>query len=218
MAVLLSLGLADLSRELGETTTDTSTTRVNNYNDAVVQFFNEKKWPFSLKKDTTLVTIASTQTYTIPMTDWRAPGGIKYIKIGSTDYKPIEYEDRDNSSFDQGQYFYVNPENTQITFLKDITTAGTTITIYYYAIATRQTDTATGSFALLPDRYRRTVAYLAANFVLRGRHMNGEANDRLKLYRQDVQNASLQQSERTTNLPKTFGMFTKFTRWGRRYP
>lgn len=218
MAVLLSTGLSDLSRELGETTTDTSTPRVNHYNDAVMQFFNERKWPFAVKKDTSLVTIADTETYNIPMTDWRTPGGVKLIQIGSTDYKPIEYDDRANSNYNQGNYFYINPENTTITFLKDITTAGTTITIYYYAIPTRQTDTSTGTFALLPDRYRKTVAYLAANFVLRGRHMNGEANDRLKLYTRDVQNASLQQSERTTNLPRTFGMFTKWAGFKRRYP
>ena len=105
MSVTLTNGLLDLSSELGETTTNTTTPRVNSYNDAVVQFFNEKKWPFSLKTDTTTTTTSGTQTYNLPMTDLRLPGGIKLVQIGSTDYLPIEYEDRNKSNFDNGSYF-----------------------------------------------------------------------------------------------------------------
>lgn len=216
MSVTLTTGLADLSRELGETTTNTTTDRINHYNDAVVALFNAKKWPFALKKDTTQTTTSGTNTYTIPVSDWRTPGGIKYIMLGSTVYKPIDWEEREEDKFDGGEYFYINPEGTQITFLKDVTTTGTTITYYYFAIATRQV--AGGTFSLLPDRYRKAVAYLAASFVLRGRHMNGEANDRFKLYQLEIQDASLQQSERTSNLPRSFGHYLKFRGFARRYP
>lgn len=218
MSVTLSTGLSDTSRELGETVTNNTSSRVSSYNDAVQTFFNEKKWPFARKSDATQTTTSGTQTYTIPMSDWRAPGGIYKIKVGSTTHLPIDEEDKERAENNGGAFFYLNELDTQVTFLKDITTTGTTITYYYYAVPTRITDTTSGVFALLPDRCRKVVAYLTASFVLRGRHMNGEANDRFKLYQLEVKNMSLQQSERNTNHPRTFGHYLKHLGWRRTYP
>ncbi|MCL4387312.1 hypothetical protein M1307_02870, partial [Patescibacteria group bacterium] len=110
MSVLLSDGLSDLSKELGETTTNTSSRRVEHYGDAVIEFFNARKWPFAIKKDNThLSTLAATLVYAIPaeiLADMRSPGGIKEIYIGTeTDpYLSIEFDERNNPVYDGGKY------------------------------------------------------------------------------------------------------------------
>lgn len=217
MSVTLINGLADLSRELGETTTKSTADRVAAYNDAVQEFFNEKKWPFARKKDSTLTTLADTLIYSIPMTDWREPGGIYKVVINGTTYTPIEKEDKEKAEYTSGNYFYLNELNTTITFMTQ-PTAGYTIDIYYYAVPVRQTDTVSGSFALLSDRYRKAVACLAAAFVYWNRHMNTDANNKFELYKLLSGNAGFNQSERTTNLPRSFGHYLKYRGYRRTYP
>ena len=217
MSVTLVDGLADLSRELGESSTDTSTKRINYYNDAVQRFFNERKWPFALISDISQTSVSGTQTYKVP-SDCRKPGGIKYIQYDDAEYKPVPYHERDNDKYDGGNWFYYSPDFSTFTFLKDITDDGKTITIWYYAVPERQTDTSTGEFTLLPDRYRQAVAFLAAAFVLWGRHMNTDANNKYSLYVQQIKDITLQQSERPNNLPRTFGHYLKHVNWRRKYP
>lgn len=217
MSVSLINGLEDLSRELGEVSVGTSSLRIGSYNDAVQEFFNERKWSFAIKKDTSLTTQAGVQSYNVPI-DLRRPGGIKRILVGNAECLPIEWEDRNTMSGSNRNLFYLEPENNQFTFLREISSSGEPITIYYYAVPTRITDVGLGVFELLPDNLRKVVAYLAAAYVLWGRKMNADGNNKLLLYQRGVQNATLQQSERTTNLPKTFGNYLGRSGFRRVYP
>ena len=54
--ISLSNCLTDLSKELGESVTNTSQRRIEHYCDAVQEFSNERKWPFLVKENTSLNT------------------------------------------------------------------------------------------------------------------------------------------------------------------
>lgn len=205
--VTLADGLSDMSKELGETTTNTSVRRVQHYGDAIIEFFNARKWPFAIKKDnTSLSTLANTVIYAIPagiLADMRQPGGIKEIYIGSetTPYLGIDFELRNDSAYTDGKYFYIDPETTTITFLKTLGAAGQAMTIHYYFIPARATDTTTGTYPL-PDRYRKIVATLAAAFVQWGRYLEGQGNRLYNVYTRMLDGVTDQQTEPGTSQPK----------------
>lgn len=222
MTISLTNGLSDLSRELGESTTNQTTRRIEHYNDAVVQFSNDKKWKFLLKKNTDLVTIAATTSYTIPSTgmdDRRSPGWAYAIYVGSdtTPYLPIAYEDRGDASLQGKKYFYIDPEDTTIYFMADLGAAGQTITVHYYHIPARTSDTSAGSFAI-PDRYRKTVATLAAAFVQWGRYLDTQGNRLFNVYQRMLGDAEIQQEEQPTGKPKRLKHPLAYRGFRRSYP
>ena len=186
-------GLSDLSGELGESTTNKTPKRVGYYNDAVVQFAGDRKWPFLVKKNTELTTVAAQQTYTIPasMDDRRSPGFIKsiYIQGSAIPIAPANY--------------YTDEEETTITFLNEIAVTGRVLTIHYYYIPTRLTDPEdTNTEFPIPDRYRKTVSTLAAAFVQWSRYLDAQGNRLYNLYEKMVQGVTNQQSEVNTGAAK----------------
>ncbi len=220
MAILLQTGLSDLSRELNETNVNSTTARIGHYNDAATDFSKERKWPFLVKKNESLTTLASTKTYTIPsavLADWRSPGAIKAIHIGTSEYLPIDWEDRNDSKYDGGKFFYIDPEETQITFMADLGTAGQTITIHYYYIPARQTDVTAGSFPL-PDRYRKEIAVLAAAYVQYSRYLDAQGNLKMNLYNQMMGKAKYQQAETHRKKPRKLQHFLAYRGFRRTYP
>lgn len=213
MAITLTQGLSDLSKELNETNVNTAQARISHYNDAVIEFFGERKWPFAIKKDNTLTTSSGDQAYSIThLTDMRGPGGIKEVFITETGkpFTPIDYGDRHNDAYSGKSYFYEDPEQGTITFTNDITTDGDPITIYYYHIPARIESTASLSTFPIPDRYRKAVATLAASFVQRSRYLEGPANSLFNLYERMIGKITLQQSERTSNGPRKFPTFLQW--------
>lgn len=220
MAVLLSDGLTDLSRELGESQTNQTSPRIKSYNDAVVEFANEKKWLFLIKKNETLLTIASTTTYNIPaaiLADWRSPGAIKAIYIGASEFKPIDWEDRNSDEYDEENVFYIDPEETQITFKKDLGNAGQTITIHYYYIPARTEDLTTGSFPI-PDRYRKPIAVLAAAFVQWSRYLTAQGNRLYNYYTILVGKIRRNQNETHRFKTKKLQHYLQYRGYKRTYP
>jgi hypothetical protein len=207
MSVLVSTGLSDLSKELGETTTNSTARRVGHYGDAVVEFANAHKWPFLVKKSTTLVTIANTKVYAIPagvLAEMRKPGGIKAIYVGSgvDAFLPIDYDQRGAASLQGKQFFYLDLEETSIGFIKDLGAAGQTITLYYYYIPARITDTADVVGYPIPERYRKIVATLAAAYVQWSRYLESQGNRLFNVYQRMLGEVSGQQAERNTGKPK----------------
>lgn len=216
MSVTLNIGLSDLSTELGENTVKTDQSRITHYNNAVIEFFSERKWPFAIKKDsTTLITLTGISTYSIlAITDMRKPGGIKFIEIGSSTFKPIDYEDRNNAEYDRGNWFYMDPEDENITF-KGSLTAGLPIIFHYWFIPARL-STLTDSFPL-PDRYRKAVAYLASAYTQWSRYLSAQGTEKYNLYVRAIKKTTLQQSERHTNKPRNIKHFLAYRGFRRIY-
>ncbi len=220
MAITLQTGLSDLSRELNETNVSQAPARIGHYGDAVTDFCKERKWPFLIKKNETLVVVADTRAYTIPSAvtaDWRTPGAIKAIHIGTGEFLPIDWEDRNDSRYTGKKFFYIDPEETTITFTCDLGTAGQTITIHYYHIPARTSDLSSGSYPL-PDRYRKEVAVLAAAYVQYSRYLDSQGNLKMNLYNRMMGKAVFQQSETHRNKPRKLQHFLQFRGFRRTYP
>lgn len=221
MAVSLTSGLSDLSKELGETNTNTGTRRIQHYNDAVVDFANDRKWAFLVKENTELSTVSGDQSYAIPaavLADWRSPGAIKEITLGDgeTPIKPIDWDQRGDARFDGKNYFYINPEETTIYF-KVAIDAVYTVHIHYYYIPARTTDTTSGTFPI-PDRYRKAVALLAAAYVQWSRYLDQQGNRLFNLYAKMVGGIAQQQSERHNYKPRSLPHYLHYRGFRRTYP
>lgn len=221
MTVSLTDGLSDLSKELGETNTNSNTRRIGHYNDAVVDFANERKWPFFVKKNVQLSTVVGTQSYAIPaavLADWRSPGAIKEITFGDSadPIKPIDWEDRNNESFSNKNYFYIDPEETTIYFKVSVD-AVYVVNIHYWYIPARTTDTSAGSFPF-PDRYRKAVALLAGAYVQWSRYLDQQGNRLFNLYTKHVGSITTQQSERHKFKPRSLTHYLQYRGFRRRYP
>ena len=216
MSYTLQQGLEDLSTILNESTTQTSTARKNHYNEAVQEFCNERKWPFTIKKHTD-TTVADQADYDLP-SDIREPGGLIEVLIGNQEYKPIPFNDRLDSKYSSGYYYCVYPENDnrKIKFIPTPSSSGDTITIRYFSVPSRVTDL-NGTLDI-PDRYRRPIALLAAEFVSRAKRQHATANNFRVLYDRAIEKITVQQAERHKKLPRTFGHYLKYIGFKRTYP
>lgn len=202
--ITLSQGLADLSKELGESTTNTSARRIQHYCDAIQEFANERKWPFLVKSNASLNTgtgVAHTAISITTITDIRMPGGIKEITIEGYDdpFLPCEYEDRNANS--NKNLFYINPDEASIKFTKALDPSKT-ITIWYYYIPERIEDTASVSTFPIPSRYRKALGTLGAAFVQWSRYLDGQGNRLLNVYNRLLAKIETNQSESNSGTPK----------------
>jgi hypothetical protein len=208
MSIKLIDGLADLSKQLGETTTNQTSPRIRHYNDAVQAFFAEKKWSFSTKKDESLVTVANQNRYSLDgITDIRTPGGIKEVQVGADAndnpaYVPIDYEQRHAQQFQGQKYFYIDVETNDIVFLSNISQNDLTITIRYYFIPERIEDLASSDEFPCPDKFRKIIATLAAAYVQWSRYLDAQGNRLFNMYDRLLNKTSFQQEERNRNNPR----------------
>lgn len=224
MSHTIGTGLADLSRELNESTTVTDSKRVGHYNDAVAWFASEKKFPFLRKLNSSFNTndIASDGGLDIStITDMREPGGIYelYIDGQSNDpYIPIEFDVRNQSRYTNKKFIYLNPTGDTIYF-KATPDSNKTIYLWYYFIPARITDTNdTSSTFPIPDRYRKVVATLAAAFVQWSRYLDAKGNLLFNVYQQMVGQVEQQQGERHKGMPKSLQHTLQYKRFKRSYP
>jgi hypothetical protein len=203
--ITLSQGLADLSKELGESTTNTSARRIQHYNDAIQEFANERKWPFLVKSNTALTTgtgVAHTAISIAAITDIRMPGGIKEITITGYDdpFLPIPYADRLVES--SRNRFYITPDEQNIKFTKELEPSKA-ITMWYYYIPARIEDTTDVVGFPIPTRYRKALGTLGAAFVQWSRYLDGQGNRLLNVYNRLLAKIETNQSESNSGTPKT---------------
>lgn len=221
MGYTLTTGLSDLSKELGETTTNSTSRRIGHYNDAVVHFANDRKWPFLVKKNTDDTTDGnSNNEYPLTgITDIRMPGGIKEITLGTstTAYLPINWDRRSDPRYAGGKYFYILPDESAFRFIADVGT-GDTINIWHYYIPARITDSESVSEFPIPDRYRKIVAVLGAAFVQWARYLEAPGNRLFNLYQSLVKDAVGQQSEQSSRKPRSLTSYPQYKGFKRRYP
>lgn len=220
MSVTLTQGLSDLSRSLGESTVNQTTQRIGHYNDAIIEFFNERKWPFAVKLNSDLSSAAGDLDYDISsIEDRRLPGAVKEVTLGALDgvFTPINWADRFDSRYDSGKYIYEDPTQDTLYFKSDPGGAYA-INIYYYHIPARIEDTASVLTFPLPTRYRKAVALLGAAHVQYSRYLTADGDKKMRLYKDLLQMITDQQSERNTGNPRKFG--NPMRRWGfrRTYP
>lgn len=225
MAHTLTTGLSDLGKELGETTVNTGTARVKHYNDAVIDFANEKRWKFLLKKqELTATTTPTGREYAVaPIVDMRENGGIKEIVIGTDaddnpPWTPIEYEDRHDSQLATHKTFYVDEETGKIVLTSDPGTTGEAITVRYYHVPARIEDTNSADTFPIPDRYRKIVSTLAAAYTQWSRYLDAQGNRLFNLYQTMVGKAEYQQAERNKNHPRKLQHYLQWRGFTRRYP
>lgn len=220
MAITLPEGLGDISKELNETTTNTTALRISHYNDAVIDFANERKWSQIIKENTSITTDGNANyTYDISaITDMRKPGGIKFITVGtsSVPWTPIPWADRYLATHKGKKRFCIDPDFQNIIFLSD-PGSGDTLHIWYYFIPARTTDTSTpGTFAV-PANYRKCIGLLAASYVQGSRYLTAQANRLYNLYQRELQKLISQDMEEPTFKPKKFGNYLQHIGWRRRY-
>ena len=202
--MLLTTGLSDQSKELGETTIVSTPIRIRAYNDAIVDFANERKWPFLVKENATKSTVVGSNNIDISdILDLRSPGPIKEIYLGSetTPYLPISWEDRNDERYDGEKVFYLNPTETTITLKGSVTTIQT-VHIWYYYIPVRIEDTASIVQFPIPERYRKVVATLGAAYVQWSRYLEAQGNRLYNVYGKMIAKVVNQQSERNDRQPK----------------
>lgn len=221
MAVLLTTGLSDQSKELGETTTVSTPIRIRTYNDAIIDFANEKKWPFLVKEDASLSTVVGNNDITITsITDMRWPGPIKEIYLGTDTepYLPINWEDRNDSRYENGKFFYIDPAETKVTLMGTVSSVQA-VHIWYYYIPTRIKtipDPEVLTFPV-PDRYRKIVATLGAAYVQWSRYLDAQGNRLYNMYERMVGKASNQQSERNNRNPRKLQHYLQWRGFRRTY-
>jgi len=224
MSIKLLDGLSDLSKELGETNTNSTTNRIRHYNDAIQAFFAEKKWSFSTKKDESLATVAGEQRYNLDLiTDIRQPGGFKEIMIGADAednpaYTPIDYEQRHMPQFRGQKYFYYDQETNDIVFLTEIAQTGLAITIRYYFVPERIEDTGSADEFPCPDKFRKIIATLAAAYVQWARYLDAQGNRLFNMYDRLLNKTSFQQEERNRNNPRKMEHPLRWRGFKRTYP
>lgn len=210
MPVSLINGLADLSKELGETSANQTPNRVKHYNDAVQEFFNERRWPFSTKIDSSLITTAGEQRYDLSgITDMRKPGGIKEVTIGeeasdNLPYLPVPFSSRYMPQYRGRKFFYIDDESNEIVFLGTISETGLYVNIRYYFVPARAEVVSSGSFPF-PDQFRKTVATLAAANVQWGRYLDSQGNRLYNMYQRLLNKVDFQQAERSAGNPRRIG-------------
>lgn len=200
--ITLSEGLQDTSKELGESTTNTSIRRIQAFNDAVQEFANERKWKFLVKKNVSLTTGDGNSEIDITgITDMRMPGGIKEITVaGETDpFKPVNYEDR--LTVANRNRFYITPDEQAIKFTKEMN-ASQVITMWYYYIPERIEDTASVSTFPIPSRYRKAIGTLSAAFVQWSRYLDTQGNRLLNVYNRLLTKIEQNQSEHNEGTPQ----------------
>lgn len=213
MAHILTTGLSDQSKELGETTVVSTPIRIRTYNDAIVDFANERKWPFLIKENAALSTVIGSNDITITsITDMRLPGPIKEIMLGSEteSYLPINWEDRNNAIYSSGNYFYISPDGATITLKGDLMTAVLTVHIWYYYIPARIEDTTSVLTFPIPDRYRKVVATLGAAYVQWSRYLDVQGNRLFNIYEKMIGKIIDQQSERSDKNPKRLQHYLQY--------
>lgn len=224
MSIKLIDGLSDLSKELGETSANTTTNRIRHYNDAMLAFFTERKWPFGTKKNDSLTTVANQARYSLSgITDIRQPGGIKEIQIGDDDsdntpYVPIDYEQRHMPQFQGQKYFYIDAETNEVAFVSVPTETGLKINIRYYFIPARIEDINSSDEFPCPDQFRKVVATLAAAYVQWARYLDAQGNRLYNMYERLLGKTETQQSERNRMNPRKFEHPMRWRGFRRTYP
>lgn len=201
MSHTLTTGLTDTARELGESsaTINTGAVRIRAYNDAILHFVLQKKWPFLIKSNATISTAANVKTYSLStITDMRHPGAIYEVYLGSetTPYIPIEWKNRNNDEYVGGRYCYLTPDNANLVFVGDITSVKV-ITIWYYYLPARIEDSGSVSLFPIPDSFRKAIATLAAAFIQYSRYLDSQGNRLFNMYEKMVGMIEYQQSERS---------------------
>ena len=219
--ITLSTGLSDQSKELGESTTNTSPVRIRAYNDAVIDFADDRKWPFLVKENTDKSTVVGDNDIDISdITDMRFPGPIKEIYLGSstTPYLPIDWEDRnqDKYSDSDSKYCYIKPDQQTIILTGDITSVET-IHIWYYYLPERIEDTASSSSFPIPTKYRKIIATLGAAYVQWSRYLDAQGNRLFNMYSRMLRKKSLQQSERNDKNPRKLQHYLRHIGFRRTY-
>lgn len=220
MGHTLTTGLSDLSRELGENTVNQTTNRIGHYNDAVIDFANDHKWPFLCKENTNFNTdnISSNILDIAAITDLRLPGGVKELSVGADAEAilPIDWKDRKDTRYTGKQYFCHRPNQTSLYFLKD-QDAGQTISLWHYYIPARITDTSSVSTFPIPDQYRKTVAALAAAYVQWSRYLEAQGNRLYNFYQKLLMKAGTQQAEQPSLKQRTMQHYLQHIGFRRTY-
>lgn len=216
--ITLVQGLADLSKELGESTTNTSTRRIAHYCDAIQEFANEKKWPFLVKLNNDLVTAASNGAVDITsVTDIRMPGGIQEITVDGEDnpFLPIDYKNRMYPPNDNR--FYITPDEQSIKFTKELA-AGLTISMWHWYVPERIEDLNSLESFPIPARYRKALGTLAGAFVQYSRYLDAQGGRMINIYNRLLAKIEGNQSERNSGTPATMPNPMSFHGPMRRYP
>lgn len=224
--ITLVQGLTDLSKELGEATTNTSARRIQHYNDAVQEFANERKWPFLVKQNSALTTGSGTGPVSIvSIEDMRMPGGIKELTIAdeSEPFLPISYEDRLIQA-DRNR-FYITPDEQNIKFTKEVE-PNKAINLWYWYIPERIEAIESDDEFPIPARYRKILGVLAGAFVQYSRYLDNQGGRMINYYQRLLAKAETNQAETNSGTPKRLenpmswrGQFRKYppySRGGRR--
>lgn len=127
--------LIEVSHMLGESTTDSSTSRIGFANRAINYIFQQYAWSFRRKKQT-LTTTVNTQEYDLTDSsiitdgDYDPTFGIYQVWNGTAKLSPILFDNVDNYSSNDS--YSISPDGKKIIFTSPQTSA-TNYDLWYYA-------------------------------------------------------------------------------------
>lgn len=72
-------------------TTDTAALQIQFLNECYREICGMQRWPFLEKQDSSLVTVATTEAYTLPMSDWRNLDAVRIEQAAVQQYDNLQY-------------------------------------------------------------------------------------------------------------------------------
>lgn len=168
--------LRRVSYQLGEETTDTSTVRINYFNEAYQYYLSLNRWSFKIKEYNLTTTSASEYDLTSLINDYSQTDGVYEVrKSGGELIKPISYSDKDLPEYKTTQYYYITPDGKKIGFTSHKT--GEVINIKYFAVL-NEISNATDTLNIpIPEAHiRPIISYIRFLVHERKRQRNDARN------------------------------------------
>lgn len=171
--------LIEVSRMLGETSTDISTKRIGYVNRAFNYVVSQHKWS-ARRKEQILPLVAGTSTYDLTSSvnvtdgDYDTEAGIFEIYNGTTQIFPCDYSNRETNS--TVELFTLTPDSKTLVFTKGI--SGTEdYHIWYYAKHTEPASYTTTLKLALPDSFKIPLSTYTKHLVHDGRRQRNDARN-----------------------------------------
>lgn len=183
--------LDEVSAMLNESSTDTSTKRINLYNRATRHTIHAYKWSFR-RKNFSLTTSNGVQEYNLTSVitdgDYDPVAGIFEVWNGTEKIDPINYDRKTNTS--TLLEFYLTPDNKTIGFTKAITGSESIVIIYYQAYKNVVSSTTTLNISI-PDTFIIPIATYTKFLVHDGKRQRYDARNAILDYQQQISERKL---------------------------
>lgn len=195
--------LRRVSAEIGESNTDTSSTRITYFNEAYQFYLSLYRWNFKLKSGSLTTTSSTEYDLTSEFSDYSTTDGVYLVKNGSTILTPIDYTDTSSYESSSKQHYYLTPDGKKIGFVP--LSSGTTYTIWYFAVFSEVSNYNDTLNIPIPEAHIRPITTYVKHIVFdRKRQRNDARNMILDFQEQLTEVVNKEAGNKSSKLPKTF--------------